>query len=257
MNRIDKLFQQKSAAVLNIYFTAGHPTLDSILKIVPALEESGVDLIEIGMPYSDPLADGETIQKSSKVALENGMHLELLFKQVKQLRKQNQVPLVLMGYYNQLIQFGLDRFLSKATEVGIDGLIIPDLPMEEYEEELISKFQKNNLAISFLVSPQTSSERIKKAARLSSAFLYVISSSSITGTKNEIGSTQLEYFKRVRTIAPDANSLIGFGIHDKSSFENAAAQAKGAIIGSAFIRHIDGKDNLDQATKDFVSSILQ
>jgi len=256
MNRITTLFEQKNKSVLNIYFTAGHPTIDSLLTIIPALDKAGVDLVEIGMPYSDPLADGETIQASSKVALANGMHLSLLFEQVKEVRERSQIPLILMGYYNQLIQYGLDAFLSDASEAGIDGLIIPDLPLHEYESQLKTKFEAKKLGISFLVTPHTSDDRIKRAALLSNAFLYIISSSSITGAKRDIEDSQLDYFKKIKILAPDTPSLIGFGIHNKSSFEKASSQANGAIIGSAFIRHIDKNNNLDLATKEFVSSIL-
>jgi len=257
MKRIQALFEKKKEqAVLNIYFTAGHPRLDSLLDIVPALDKAGADLVEIGMPYSDPLADGETIQASSKVALANGMHLRLLFEQVKELRTKSNIPLILMGYYNQLIQYGLDNFLKDAQTAGIDALIIPDLPLEEYASQLQSKFADHNLGISFLVTPQTSDERIKKAAELSNAFLYIISSSSITGAKRDIEDSQIAYFNKIKTLAPNTARLIGFGIHDKLSFKKASAHAHGAIIGSAFIRHIDGAQDLKAATTEFVRSII-
>ncbi len=255
MNRIQALFKKKKESVLNIYFTAGHPRLDSLLEIVPALYEAGVDLVEIGMPYSDPLADGETIQASSKIALKNGMHLSLLFEQITQLRETCDIPLILMGYYNQLIQYGIEKFFMDASAAGVDGLIIPDLPLDEYASQLKNQFEKYNLGISFLVTPKTSDARIREAAELSSDFLYIISSSSITGSKSDIEDTQLSYFKRVEELAPDTPRLIGFGIHDKASFDKAAAQANGAIIGSAFIRHLDSIHGLAEASKTFVQNI--
>ncbi len=256
MNRINAVFKSKKESILNIYFTAGHPKLDSLLEIIPALEEAGTDIIEIGMPYSDPLADGETIQASSEIALKNGMELNLLFKQITKLRQTNKIPLILMGYYNQVLQYGVDKFLKDAASAGIDGLIIPDLPMQEYETQLKEKFIKNNLGISFLVTPQTSDTRIKKAAALSSAFLYIISSSSITGTTSNIADGQITYYNKVRSLISNTPSLIGFGIHNSSSFKKASLYADGAIIGSAFIRHLEGKKNLRSACKEFVQSIL-
>ena len=256
MNRVKKLFQSKKNRILNIYFTAGHPIIDSLNILVPSLDKSGVDLVEIGMPYSDPLADGPTIQASSSIALHNGMSLDLMFKQIKTLREHNQTPLILMGYYNQVIQYGVEKFLETASDCGVDSLIIPDLPMDEYVQLWKSKFENLNLGISFLVTPQTSDIRIRKAAELSSAFLYVISQSSITGSNRDIGKQQSEYFKKVKSLASNTPILVGFGIHDKHSFDAVCAHADGAIIGSAYIRKLADSKDIEKTTIQFVQSII-
>lgn len=256
MNRINQLFKNKSSNILNIYFTAGHPTLYSIEKLVPILEKHGVDIVEIGMPYSDPMADGETIQNSSSVALKNGINLNLIFEQIATVRKTCNLPIVLMGYFNQLLQFGVEKFLQRANESGADGLIIPDLPIDEYQNNYKGLFEKYNLTISFLVTPQTSEERISLAAALSSAFLYVVSSSSITGGSVDYSNDKIEYFKKVNSLKNDTPSLIGFGISNKESFESACKYANGAIIGSAFIRALENKGNdITVASQDFINKI--
>jgi len=254
-NRIKELFEKKQERILNVYFTAGHPSLDSLLEIVPALESAGADIIEVGMPYSDPLADGPTIQESSSLALANGMNLDLLFKQIKQVRETSSIPIILMGYFNQMLQFGVDRFLETASASGVDGLIIPDLPMEIYEKDYAASFAQHNLSISFLVSPQTEDARIAKAASLSSAFLYVVSQSSITGGKGSISASQEAYFEKVNRLKGASSSLIGFGIHDKKTFDQACSFANGAIIGSAFIRALAKSTELKTDIKSFVESV--
>lgn len=254
-NRLTQLFRHKPQRVLNMYFTAGFPHLDSTVKVANALDQAGADIIEIGMPYSDPLADGPTIQHSGQLALQNGMTLDLIFDQVQEIRKTNNIPIVLMGYYNQLLQFGVQRFISKASEVGVDGLIIPDLPMEEYIALYQDLFIKKNIAISFLITPQTAIERIQKAAKLSSAFLYIVSQSSITGKTGQFGQDQIKYFDKVRGLHMSTPKLIGFGIHDKTSFAMACDHANGAIIGSAFIRHLENKGEDEQGIISFVQSL--
>lgn len=238
-NRLTRLFGQKKEDVLNVYFTAGHPTLDSTVTIIKSLAEHGADIIEIGMPYSDPMADGETIQKSSAIALKNGMGLKILFEQVEEARQHVDIPLIVMGYYNQLIQFGIEDFVKRATEVGIDGMIIPDLPMSIYRDDHQALFEKYNICHSFLITPQTSDDRIKLADELSSGFVYMVSQSSITGKTGDITDEQIAYFERVNAMSLSKPRLIGFGIHDKATKERAFKYSNGAIIGSAFIRAVD------------------
>ena len=244
MNRLEKLFKEKKKNILSIYFTAGHPTLNSLGEIILSLEQAGVDLIEIGMPYSDPLADGTTIQNSSAMALENGMHLDLLFEQVDVVRKETDIPIMLMGYFNQLLQYGVDKFFKHCIDSGIDGLIIPDIPMDYYETKLKQKTKDRDLRMTFLVTPETSNERIQQADKLSDAFLYVVSKSSITGNVTNMDNGQETYFEKLNKLDLKSPRLIGFGIHDKASFELAAEKANGAIIGSAFIRSLD-KDGIN------------
>jgi tryptophan synthase alpha chain len=255
MNKIRQTILDKKERVLNVYFTAGHPTIDGIETTIEALEEAGADLVELGMPYSDPLADGLTIQKSSEVALANGMNLRILFDKVKTVTDHTSIPIILMGYYNQLLQFGMDRFLDEVTNAGVSGLIIPDMPMFEYEEKYIEKFKDRNLGISFLISPMTSDERIRQADKLSSGFLYVVSQSSITGKTNAISDGQKSYFEKVNNLGLAAPRLIGFGIHDKATFDMASENSNGAIVGSAFIRALE-KDHSPQAIKSFIKAII-
>lgn len=255
MNRLTKLFSEKQSDILNIYFTAGHPKLDSTVDIIQNLTHSGVDLIELGVPYSDPMADGETIQNSSSVALKNGMTLQILFDQVATSRKNSQVPIILMGYYNQMMQYGLERFLESCKESGVDGLIIPDLPMSIYKRDYQGLFEQYDLKIAFLITPETSDERILLADELSSAFIYVVSKSSITGSAGAIDQGQKEYFKRIDDLKLKTPRLIGFGIHDRQTYLTACANSSGAIIGSAFIRALSKADNLAEGIQHFVGTI--
>ncbi len=255
MNRLKKLFSNKNAEILNIYFTAGHPKLDDTVKIIDTLTQNGVDLIELGVPYSDPMADGETIQNSSSIALKNGMTLQLLFDQVKAARKISEVPLILMGYYNQMIQYGFDRFLADCQESGVDGLIIPDLPMSIYERDYKDFFDQYDLKMSFLITPETNNERILMADKLSSGFIYVVSKSSITGSAKAIDQSQKDYFRRIEDLNLTVPRLIGFGIHDRETYLTACDNSNGAIIGSAFIRAIDQAEVLESSIKEFVSEI--
>lgn len=256
MNRLQSLFDRKQKRILNVYYTAGFPHLDSVSSIAEALQKSGADIIELGMPYSDPLADGETIQKSSEVALKNGMNLDKIFDSVRKLREKCDLPVILMGYYNQLIQYDEKRFFQACKESGVDGLIIPDLPLDIYINNYQEQLEEMNLKMSFLVTPQTSNERIQKAASLSSAFLYVVSQSSITGAKGTISPEQMAYFKRVNQLKGNTPSLIGFGIHDKQTFNQACEFANGAIIGSEFIRLLERSQADGDAIEEFVASIL-
>lgn len=254
-NRLTKLFDSKQRDILNIYFTAGHPELNATAEIIRHLELSGADLVEVGIPYSDPLADGTTIQASSKVALDNGMTLSILFDQIKQARKASSIPIILMGYFNQVLQFGVEEFLKTAQLAGVDGLIIPDLPMDVYEIKYRSLFEKYNLSISFLITPQTSEKRIKVADKLSSSFVYVVSRSSITGSNSQISEAQLNYFNKIRNLNLDNPSLIGFGIHNHQTYRIACQHSNGAIIGSAFIRELDKGGKLEECIPAFIQKI--
>ncbi len=259
MNRLDRLFQQKQKDILNIYFTAGYPNLEDTEPIILQLEKSGADLIEIGMPYSDPLADGPTIQESGQVALKNGMTLDILFRQISDVRKKSDIPLVLMGYFNQVMQYGEARFFDKCAEVGIDGLILPDLPMDVYEQDyqrMISDPDNNrDLRISFLITPQTSEERIRKTDELSTGFVYMVSRAAITGAKSDIEQQQIDYFNRVNDMKLQSPRLIGFGISSHDTFSTACQYANGAIIGSAFIKAL-AKGEIKDTVDEFVNMIL-
>ncbi len=257
MNRLDNLFATKKKDILNVYFTAGHPNLNDTEDIILTLEAAGVDLIELGMPYSDPMADGPTIQDSSTVALKNGMNVELLFEQVKSVREKTQIPLIMMGYFNQVMQFGEERFFRKCAEVGVDGLILPDLPVYVFEEKYKALFEALGLRISFLISPQTSEERIRQIDDLAKGFIYMVSSSSITGAKSGISDEQMAYFNRINEMQLKNPRLIGFGISDHATYSTACQFSSGAIIGSAFIRTLDKATDLKAAIKGFVDMVRE
>ncbi len=255
MSRLKKTFEEKKKKVLNVYCTAGFPHLDSTLEVMKALQEEGVDIVELGIPYSDPLADGPVIQGSGAKALENGMTIALLFEQLKEVRNTISVPIVLMGYLNPLLQFGFEKFCAKASEVGVDGLIIPDIPIYEYEKEFSPIVKKHNLDFIFLVTPETTDERIKKLDSLSSGFLYAVSSSSVTGSYKNLNEVEA-YLKRLKGISLENPILVGFGISDKKSFDAACSSANGAIIGSAYIKALGKGKTIKQSTAEFISSIL-
>jgi tryptophan synthase alpha chain len=260
MNRLTQLFTTKKSNILNVYFTAGYPKCGDTEGVISALEKSGVDLIELGMPYSDPLADGPTIQESGTKALENGMHLNLLFEQIQSARKTTEIPLILMGYYNQVMQFGDDKFFEKCAETGVDGLILPDLPLSVYEEKYQKRLADLDLKISFLITPQTPAERIRKIDKLSTGFVYVVSSYAITGSTTGISAEQIAYFKRIEAMKLKNPRLIGFGISDRATFNTACQYANGAIIGSAFIKALGRADtegsSVEAATSAFIGQIF-
>lgn len=236
MNRITRLFEEKTGGILSIYFTAGFPNLNDTLPVLKALQVGGVDLVEIGMPFSDPVADGETIQQSNQQALDNGMTLAVLFEQLKALRETIALPVLLMGYINPVLQYGVEAFCRKCQEVGVDGLILPDLPLEVYAGEYKSIFDRYGLLNVFLITPQTSEARIRRIDELTKGFIYMVSSASVTGTKSGISDTQEAYFKRVSRMNLKNPKLIGFGISDHDTFQKAIRHADGAIIGSAFVK---------------------
>jgi tryptophan synthase alpha chain len=256
MNRIQKLFKTKEKNILNVYFTAGFPHLNDTTKILQALQTAGADIVEIGMPYSDPVADGETIQQSNDVALANGMTIKLLFEQLKDIRQNIDLPIVLMGYFNPVIQFGVERFCQKCQEVGIDGLILPDLPIAEYEDEYKAIFDKYGLLNTFLITPQTSEARIKQIDNNTDGFIYMVSSASITGSTSGISESMETYFNRINAMNLKNPRLIGFGIKDKNSFTKACQYANGAIIGSQFIRVLEKATDLEQDIADYVGLVI-
>jgi len=255
MKRVEKLFKEKKN-ILNIYLTAGYPNLNDTIEVVKELANNGVDMVEIGMPFSDPLADGPTIQNSSQVAIKNGITLELIFNQIEEIRKTVEIPIVLMGYYNQVLQYGADSFFEKAKAVGVDGFIIPDLPLDIYEKEHQQKVESLGLNMIFLITPQTTDERIILIDSKSSGFSYVVSSFAITGSKSDIQQSQIDYFKRINNLKLKNPKLIGFGISDKKTFDTACQHAEGAIIGSAFIKAFEGSKNIKQTVKEFITTVL-
>lgn len=256
MNRIDRLFQEKKNNILSIYFTAGHPEVNSTSEILVQLEKSGVNMVEIGMPFSDPLADGPVIQDSSTKALKNGMNIKLLFEQLKDIRSKVNIPLLLMGYLNPVLHFGVENFCAKCKETGIDGVILPDLPLDEYEQHYKAIFEKFDLRFIFLITPQTSDERIRMIDSISKGFIYMVSSSSTTGVKTAIAEKQLEYFKRIRAMQLKNPLVIGFGISNKETFANACQYANGAIIGSAFVKMLNESTDYVKDTDHFIQRIL-
>lgn len=245
MNRLQQLFQNKKKDILSIYYTAGYPNLNDTMKIAEALEASGADFMEIGFPYSDPVADGPIIQASSKQSLDQGMTLHILFEQLKDLRKTVTIPILLMGYVNPVLQFGVENFCKACAEVGVDGCIIPDLPMYEYEELYRSAFEDNGISNIFLVTPQTSEERIHKIDSLSNAFIYLLSSAATTGKNLDVSAAARDYFARIKAMNLNNPLMIGFGISDKKTFDSANEYASGAIIGSAFVKALPEGDLIE------------
>ncbi|TKG91052.1 tryptophan synthase subunit alpha [Puteibacter caeruleilacunae] len=255
MNRINQLFENKKNNILTVYFTAGFPELNDTLTILKSAEEAGADIVEIGMPFSDPLADGPTIQASGDKALENGMSIAKLFEQLKDMRKEISIPVLLMGYLNPVHRYGWDKFLQQCEYCGIDGLILPDLPIEEYKSDFKDKFEKIGLSNVFLITPQTPNERIRMIDELSTGFIYMVSSASTTGAKSGITEEQEAYFNRIAQMELKSPVQIGFGISDRGSFNRACEFADGAIIGSAFIKAIQKSGSIDVNVKNFISSI--
>jgi tryptophan synthase alpha chain len=255
MNSIQKLFQQKDKNLLSIYFTCGFPELKDTTKVISELEKSGVDFIEVGLPYSDPLADGPTIQDSSQKALQNGINLDIVFDQLMSIKETNKTPLVLMGYLNQMLKYGEEQFCEKIVACGIDTVIIPDLPMVEFDNHYKQLFDKYGITNVFLITPNTEEERIRKIDALTEAFIYVVASSSITGAKGEISDQQIAYFERIKNMNLKSKLIVGFGISDNKTFTTACSYANGAIIGSAFIKNL-GKNGADKI-EDFIKPIIR
>ncbi len=255
MNRLDEVFQQKKANILSVYFTAGFPGLTDTIPIMTHLQDAGADIIEVGIPYSDPVADGPTIQESNQAALKNGMNLRLLLQQLKDVRKQINIPIVLMGYFNPVMQYGIERFCQECHELGVDGFIFPDLPMQMYLDEFKEAFEKHGLHNIFLITPQTSDERVRAIDKNSDSFIYVVSSASITGAKTGISSEQEAYFQRICDLKLKNPTLIGFGISNQETFEKACKTAHGAIIGSAFIKVLEHSKDLKTDIHNYIRSV--
>lgn len=255
-NRINELFKNKNKNILSIYFTAGYPNLDDTMPTLEALQNAGVDFVEIGMPFSDPLADGPVIQASSMTAINQGMSIKLLFEQIKNVRNSIHIPLILMGYINPVMQYGIENFAKKASEIGIDGVILPDLPLQEYLDEYKTIFEKYNLKNIFLITPQTSEDRVKLIDQNTDGFIYMVSSASTTGTKEGTSDSQIAYFEKINALNLKNPKVIGFGIKDKNSFNKACQYANGAIIGTAFVKNLDKNSDLSENITNFVKNIL-
>ena len=252
MNRIDQKFRENKK-LLSIYFSAGFPNLEDTVPILKKLQTAGVDMVEIGLPFSDPLADGPTIQASSTQAIRNGMTTKKLFSQLEGIRKHITIPLVLMGYFNPMMQYGIEKFCSRCETIGIDGIIIPDLPVDVYNENYKALFDKHGLYNMFLITPQTSEARIKYIDKVSNGFIYMVSSASVTGAKSTFGNTQTEYFKRIASLKLKTPTVIGFGISNQETYKIACDQSRGAIIGSAFIQFL--KKEGEEKIGSFIKSI--
>ncbi len=255
MNRINELFEQKKSKILSIYCTAGYPQLDSTIPVMKALQDSGVDMIELGIPYSDPLADGPVIQASGSKAIANGMTIEKLFEQLRGFRHQVYVPVILMGYMNPVLQYGFEKFCQHAAALPIDGLILPDLPVKEFETVYGPIIKKYGIDFIFLVTPETPEDRIRKLDSLSTGFLYAVSSSSITGKDKDFKSVE-NYLQRLKEMKLKNPTIVGFGIKDKETFESACKYANGAIVGTAYIKALENSTEINEATTKFIQTIL-
>ena len=253
--RLENLFRDKKQNISNIYCTAGFPQLDSTLTVMKALQDNGADIIEIGMPYSDPVADGPIIQHSNMIALHNGMSIEKLFQQLQGFRQEIYIPVLLMGYMNPVMQYGFEKFCQHAAALAIDGFILPDLPIYEFETEYGPLMSKYGLSFVFLITPETSEQRIRKIDELTTGFIYAVSSSSTTGKDTKFAGQQA-YFERLQKMNLNHPVLVGFGIRDKETFTAACSYANGAIIGSAYIKALEEGKDIDTATKNFLSKII-
>jgi tryptophan synthase alpha chain len=254
-NRVNTLFKSKNKNILSIFYTAGFPKLNDTIAIAQQLEEAGADIIEIGIPFSDPVADGPTIQASNKIALDNGMNLHLLIEQVKEIRKTVSIPIILMGYLNPVLQYGVEKFVKDAAAAGVDGLILPDLPLDEYSESYKELIDASGLVNTFLISPTTSEERIRKIDAATNGFIYAVSSSSTTGAQQGFSSEQELYFKKLQGMKLANPFLIGFGVSNRQTFDAVCKYASGAIVGSAFINLLKDSTNLPSDIDHFIKNL--
>lgn len=255
MNRIKQLFNKKQKDILSIYFTAGYPNLADTSKIIKELEKNGIDLIEVGIPFSDPMADGPTIQESGTLALKNGMNLKLLFEQIKEVRKEVELPLLLMGYLNPIMQYGIENFCKKCKEVGVDGAIIPDLPFNDYTTKYKSIFETYDIKVIMLITPETSEERIRLIDENTDGFIYMVSSASTTGAQKSFDDKKVEYFQKINSMKLSNPRLIGFGISNKATLEVAQSYANGAIIGSKFITLLKDNKTIEKAVQELKNTL--
>lgn len=255
MNRIAQLLQRKDRNVLSVYFTAGFPAFDSTGEVIRALAKNGVDMIEVGVPFSDPMADGVVIQASSTQALQNGMTLSILLEQLKEVRKDCQIPLVLMGYLNPMMQYGIEELFEKCHEIGIDALIIPDLPFHEYMSSFKSLCEKYDIPIVMLITPETAEERIRLIDEHCGGFIYMVSSASTTGVKDCFTAEQITYFQFVDKMKLKNKRLIGFGISNPDTFSMACRYSSGAIIGSLFVRLLASENSVDEAVAKLMEKV--
>lgn len=254
-NRVVSLFEKKNKNILSVFYTAGFPSLNAAQEIAEALQQGGVDMIELGIPFSDPVADGPTIQASNKIALDNGMTVPLLLEQLKQIRKTVSVPILLMGYLNPVLQYGIERFVKDAAAAGADGFILPDLPLDEYLDSWQSLVEQHGLVTTFLISPTTSEERIRKVDAATKGFIYAVSSSSTTGTRAGFDEDQVTYFKRLQSMQLKNSYLIGFGVSNRETYQTVCQYASGAIIGSAFIKLLQSSTDHQKEITTFISQL--
>lgn len=254
-NKITDLFNSRKKNMLSVFYTAGFPVLDSTVSIAQHLEKAGADIIEIGVPFSDPVADGPTIQESNKIALDNGMNVALLLEQVKTVRKTVRIPVILMGYINPVLQYGIEKFCRDASKAGVDGLILPDMPADEYTREYKELFESHGLSNTFLISPTTSEDRIRKIDGITNGFIYAVSASSTTGAKNDFDSDQIVYFEKLKAMKLRNPFLIGFGISNHATFSRAASYGAGAIVGSAFINLLKQSSDLETDIIKFIKDL--
>ena len=255
MNKIDRLFQSGKKDILSIFFTAGFPHLNDTVEIIKTLDKKGVDLIEIGVPFSDPMADGPVIQHSNQVALANGMSQKVLVEQLKDIRKETDIPLIFMGYINPTLQYGFENLCKKAVEIGIDGFIIPDIPLDVYQKEYAEIIKKYDLRFILLVTPETPEERVRLIDEVSSGFVYMVSSASTTGAQQNFNETKQAYFKKIENMNLKNPTLVGFGVSNKETFDAAAAHSRGCIIGSAFVRALEENPTIEAAAESLISKV--
>ncbi len=257
MNRINQLFDTKKSKILSIYFCAGHPTLDSTRSVIKALEKNGIDMIEIGIPFSDPMADGPVIQEAATCALRNGMSLKRLFDQLEGIRREVTIPLILMGYLNPIMQFGFENFCRRCQECGIDGVIIPDLPFKDYMNDFKATAEAYDLKMIMLITPETSEERIRLIDDHTDGFIYMVSSAAITGAQKDFNEQKLAYFRRIEAMQLHTPRMIGFGISNRQTFESACAHASGAIIGSRFVSLLDEERDPERAIQRLLAALKE
>lgn len=255
MNRITHLFETKKSGILSVFFTAGYPQLNDTIVVLKALQDKGIDLVEVGIPFSDPLADGKTIQDASNIALKNGMSLRLLFEQLKDVRKEISIPIILMGYLNPIMQMGFDKFCENCSSVGVDGVIIPDLPFDDYISEYKPVADKYGIKVVMLITPETSDERIRLIDKNTDGFIYMVSSASTTGAQKSFDQQKQAYFERIKTMSLNNPSLIGFGISNKATFDSASSNAAGAIIGSKFVQLLASEESPAKAVDKLLEAI--